>query len=257
MGMRGLPALKRAVPVCLLRKVRARVGGAGSSNGKRLLELIAALPPDIRAKALTHSSRAATRVESNERLEFLGDSVLGLAIATELFRRYPGSEEGDLARLKAYVVSRANCSEVAERLGIGELMDAQAVGGGTSRGRAAHSRTIQGNALEALIGAVYLTFGLEAANMAVAGAFGEAMERGVSGSVDPKTRLQEWLARRGSQPQYRLVQESGPAHARRFSSEVVVDGKVRGQGSGTTIKMSEQAAAEKALVSYGVEMRAD
>ena len=226
-------------------------------DGSKLLELVSALPDDLRAKALTHSSRAATRVESNERLEFLGDSVLGLAIATELFGRFPESEEGELARMKAFIVSRANCGEVAESLGIGRLMDAEAEGGGGDRGRIVRGSSVQGNALEALIGAVYLEFGIEATQAAVVDAFSEIMERGLRETIDAKTSLQEWLAQRGSQPRYELVSERGPAHARVFSSEVSVDGVVRGRGSGTTIKMSEQAAAKEALLYYGIDVGAD
>jgi ribonuclease-3 len=196
-------------------------------------------------------------VESNERLEFLGDSVLGLAIAAELFRRYPDSEEGDLARLKAYVVSRANCAEVAERLGVGSLMAGQALGTDNGRGEAVQSRAMVGNALEALIGAVFLSFGCDRTAMAVVEAFEEPMRRGAAGNIDSKTTLQELLARRGLQPDYRLAAERGPAHARVFASEVCVDGQVRGCGSGTTIKMSEQAAAKEALISYGVDAGAD
>jgi ribonuclease-3 len=114
-----------------------------------------------------------------------------------------------------------------------------------------------GNALEALIGAVFLSFGCERTALAVVDAFEEPMRRGVVGNIDSKTSLQELLAHRGMQPEYRLASESGPAHARVFTSEVCVDGQVRGCGTGTTIKMSEQAAAKQALVSYGVDAGAD
>jgi ribonuclease-3 len=257
MGTRGLPATKQAVPARLFWKFPRRRGGVYSARGDSLLTLIRSLPAELRAKALTHSSRATSRVESNERLEFLGDSVLGLAIAAELFQRYPDSEEGDLARLKAYVVSRANCTDVAEGLGIGALMAAQALGAENGRREAIQSRAMVGNALEALIGAVFLSFGCERTAMAVVQAFEEPMRRGASGNIDSKTSLQELLAQRGLQPEYRLAVESGPAHARVFTSEVCVEGRVRGCGSGTTIKMSEQAAAKEALISYGVDAGAD
>jgi ribonuclease-3 len=247
--------LKRAVPVPLFEKVRRRRGGTYGPRSVGLLRLIEELPAEVRAMALRHSSRAMTRVESNERLEFLGDSVLGLAIAAELFRRYPDSEEGDLARLKAYVVSRANCADVAERLGVGDMLAAQAQDAG--RGAVVTSRAMVGNALEALIGAAFLTFGCELAARAVVEAFEEPMRKGAEGNVDAKTSLQELLAHRGASPEYRLASESGPAHARVFCSEVCVEGTVRGKGSGTTIKMSEQAAAREALVSYGIDAGPD
>jgi ribonuclease-3 len=218
-------------------------------RGKTLLSLIEELPAGLRSKALTHSSRAAARIDSNERLEFLGDSVLGLAIASELFRRYPEHEEGDLARLKAFVVSRTSCVQVAEALRVGDLMTAHLQNGNRGRAEPPQSKATVGNALEALIGAVFLTFGFEQTRLAVVEVFEEQMRYGATVHVDFKTALQELLAPQGRQPEYRLVAESGPAHARVFCSEVIVDGEMRGRGTGTTIKMSEQAAAEEALAS--------
>ena len=245
--MRGLPALMQAVPARLFGRGPRAAAKERRSPGGTLLELVGELPPDLCAMALTHSSRAASHLESNERLEFLGDSVLGLAVASELFRRYPDREEGELARLKAFVVSRTSCAEVADRLGVEQMMADQVSGGAPRRAEACQSRAIIGNALEALIGAVFLTFGFEQTRLAVAEAFEEQMRYGATAHVDHKTTLQELLAPRGFQPEYRLAGESGPAHARVFSSEVVVGGIVRGKGTGTTIKMSEQAAAREAL----------
>lgn len=247
MRTRGLPATVRAVPARLFMRPRRSALGNPSMAGKTLLSLIDVLPAELRSKALTHASRAAARIQSNERLEFLGDSVLGLAIASELFRRYPDHEEGDLARLKAFVVSRTSCAQVAETLGVGRLMTAQMARLDGGRGDPPQSRATLGNTLEALIGAVFLTFGFEQTRLAVVDAFEEQMRYGATAHVDYKTVLQELLAPQGLQPEYRLVAESGPAHARLFSSEVIVDGAVRGRGSGTTIKMSEQAAAQEAL----------
>ena len=249
--------MKRAVPARLFQRVSREGSRLARVAGGDLLSLIRDLSPDLRATALTHSSRAATRLQSNERLEFLGDSVLGLAIAAELFRRYPDNEEGDLARLKAFVVSRANCADVAEQLGVGRLMAAQAEESEPGRAKTVQSRAMAGNALEALIGAVFLTFGFEQTRLAVAEAFAQLMHRGAAGNIDSKTSLQELLARRGLQPEYRLASESGPAHARVFNSEVLVEGTVRGCGTGTTIKMSEQVAAKEALGFYGVDAGAD
>jgi len=180
-------------------------------------------------------------------LEFLGDSVLGLAIAAALCRRFPESEEGELARLKAFVVSRASCAQVAQRLDVAGLIIEQAPAPEPRRREIAGNHTILGNVLEALIGAVFLTHGYEQARLAVVDAFDEQMRYAVSGHVDHKTALQELLAPSGVHPEYRLVTEAGPAHARVFTSEVWVDGVSRGKGTGTTIKMSEQAAASEAL----------
>lgn len=247
--MRGLPAGVRAVPARLFMRPRRSESRGLRTPGTTLLSLIDDLPSEVRSKALTHSSRAAARIESNERLEFLGDSVLGLAIASELFRRYPEHEEGELARLRAFVVSRTSCAQVAEVLKVGQLMAAQMEGVEPGRGEPLRSRATLGNTLEALIGAVFLTFGFEQTRLAVVQAFEEQMRYGATAHVDHKTVLQELLAPGGVQPEYRLVDERGPAHARVFSSEVSVNGAVRGRGTGTTIKMSEQAAAQEALVS--------
>jgi ribonuclease-3 len=249
MDARGLPALVRAVPARLFQR-QARVWARTKQRaGSTVVDLIAELPADLRTRALTHSSWAVTRVQSNERLEFLGDSVLGLAIAAELFRRYPQSDEGDLARLKAFVVSRASCVEVAERLGVGLMMVAHMPEGESVRSETTRSKAMLGNALEALIGAMFLTFGFEQTRLAVVDAFEAQMQYGATGHVDFKTALQEILAPRGLQPEYRLAAEDGPPHARVFSSEVSFAGVVRGKGTGTTIKMSEQEAAKEALAS--------
>lgn len=210
--------------------------------------MVRQLPPELLELALTHSSWVDSRVQSYERLEFLGDSVLGLAIASTLWKRYPESDEGELARLKAFVVSRASCGQVAEKAGVAQLMLERAPAPEPKRREATANQTILGNVLEALIGAVFLTHGFEQARLAVVDAFEEQLRFALTGHVDHKTALQELVASRGAQPVYRLVDEIGPAHARVFTSEVAVDGVVRGRGIGTTIKMSEQKAAKEALV---------
>ncbi len=200
-------------------------------------------------RALTHSSWVGERTGSYERLEFLGDSVLGLAIASALYERFPEREEGGLARLKAFVVSRASCVQVAERMGLADLVMEHAPASERRRRDAVRSPSMLGDMLEAVIGAVYVQFGFERVRPAIVTLFEEQMEYAVTAHVDHKTALQELVAPRGLQPVYRLVEETGPAHARVFTSEVVVDGTVRGSGMGTTIKMSEQAAAQEALAS--------
>ena len=256
--MRGLPALLRAVPASFRRLVGAGpvepgadqpLGGAGGEarRGDTLMDLVAALPPDLLQRALTHSSWVGERTGSYERLEFLGDSVLGLAIASALYSRFPDREEGGLARLKAFVVSRASCVQVAERMGLASLVLEHAPASERKRREAVRSPSLLGDVLEALIGAVYLHHGFERVRPAIAEVFEEQIRYAATAHVDHKTALQELLAPRGVQPLYRLVEEAGPAHARSFTSEVTVDGAVRGRGVGTTIKMSEQAAAREAL----------
>ncbi len=214
-----------------------------------LMALARQLPPRLLELALTHSSWVDTRTESYERLEFLGDSVLGLAIASALYQRYPRNDEGDMARVKAFVVSRTSCAQVARALEIEGLLVEHAPAPESRRREAAGNPTIQGNVLEALIGAIYLTHGFEQTRGAVVGAFERQIHYAVTAHVDHKTALQELLAPRGLQPVYRLVVETGPPHARVFTSEVLVGGSLGGRGTGTTIKMSEQAAAEEALAS--------
>jgi ribonuclease III len=252
--MRGLPALLRAVPAPFRWLVGAPAArpasdAVGVRVGETLMDLVGSLSPELLQRALTHSSWVGDRTGSYERLEFLGDSVLGLAIASVLYSRYPDREEGGLARLKAFVVSRASCVQVAERIGVGALVLEHAPASERKRGEAVRSPSMLGDVLEALIGAVYLDHGFERARPAIVGVFEEQIRYAANGHVDHKTALQELLAPRGLQPVYRLVEETGPAHARSFSSEVAIDGTVRGRGAGTTIKMSEQAAAQEALAS--------
>lgn len=214
-----------------------------------LMELISALPPELLERSLTHASWVGSRTGSYERLEFLGDSVLGLAIASALYERLPSSDEGQMARQKAFVVSRASCVQVAEQLGLARLIMERAPASEVRRREVAASASTLGNVLEAVIGAVYLAYGFEQTRVAIIDAFDEQLVYAATSHVDHKTVLQELLAPRGLQPIYRLICEEGPAHARVFTSEVAVGGVSKGRGSGTTIKMSEQSAAMEALES--------
>jgi ribonuclease-3 len=256
--MRGLPALWRAVPASLRRVISTGVDGSEAGapqsgaevearSDLTLMDLVGSLPPELLQRALTHSSWVGERTGSYERLEFLGDSVLGLAIASTLYSRFPDREEGGLARLKAFVVSRASCVQVAERIGVASLVLEHAPSSERKRREAVRSPSMLGDVLEALVGAVYLQYGFDLARPAVVAVFEEQIRYANTAHVDHKTALQELLAPRGLQPVYRLVEETGPAHARGFTSEVAIDGAVRGRGMGTTIKMSEQAAAQEAL----------
>ncbi len=246
--MRGLPALTRAVPAFAWLWLRepSRIPGK-RTEPDTFMSLVRQLPPLLLERALTHSSWVAVRAGSYERLEFLGDSVLGMAIASALFERYPDREEGDMARIKAFVVSRASCSQVAEQLGVGRLILERAPAPEQKREEVVSSPSVLGNVLEALIGALYLAHGFEQTRIALVEAFEEQMRYAVTAYVDHKTALQESLASHGLHPEYRLAAEVGPPHARVFTSEVFIEGLVWGRGVGTTIKMSEQAAAREAL----------
>jgi ribonuclease-3 len=217
-----------------------------------LYALFEELPAEILQQALTHSSWTDDRARSYERLEFLGDSVLGLAVAWALHERFPGAEEGKLAKLKAFVVSRRSCGVVARRLGLDDLVLARASGTEEQRRELAGSVASLGNVLEALIGAAYLSRGFDTVRDAVVEAFADRIAYGVSSYVDYKSTLQEHVALSGLVAEYRLLQTDGPPHAPAFTSEVLVGGSAAGRGTGRSIKKSEQRAAHAALVGMGV-----
>jgi len=217
--------------------------------GDRLLSLAERLDEDTLQQVFTHSSLVVERSRSYERLEFLGDSVLSLCVTTELYRRFPGYAEGHLARLRAYVVSRATCAKVATRLGLGKMLR-DVAGRGRDEGEVAALMTNQNvlaDLTEALIGALYVTFGFEAVRPAVVESFSEHIDFAQSSYVDHKTELQENLAKTGRNVGYRVVGFSGPPHDREFEIEAVIEGEVLGRGMGKSKKRAEQEAAEEAL----------
>jgi ribonuclease-3 len=215
----------------------------------RLLALAEQLDRSTIRQVFTHTSWAADRVASYERFEFLGDSVLSLCITTELYRRFPSHTEGHLARLRAYIVSRATCARVATRLGLGRMMREHAVSTADA-GEAAQlqaNQNVLADLTEALIGACYVTFGFEAVRPAVIEVFEEHIRYAESSYIDHKTELQEHLARTAQAVQYRVLGFSGPPHDREFEIEAVVDGEPLGRGFGTSKKRAEQEAAAEAL----------
>lgn len=215
----------------------------------RLLALAEQLDQATMRQVFTHTSWAAERVASYERLEFLGDSVLSLCITTELYRRFPGYAEGHLARLRAYIVSRATCARVATKLGLGKMLRDRAAQN-KEAGDAAQlqaNQNVLADLTEALIGAVYLTFGYEAVRPAVVEVFDEHIVFAENSYIDHKTELQEFLARSGRGVSYRVLGFSGPPHNREFEIEAVVDGETIGHGVGTSKKRAEQEAAAEAL----------
>jgi ribonuclease III len=196
----------------------------------------------------THPAWQAADAESYERLEFLGDAVLGMLIAAELYQRHPGADEGRLAKLKAQVVSRRSCAVVARRCGLVEMLTAESERiGHDDAARLAGQERIQAALVEALIGAAYQTLGFDATRRAVVSAFGEQIAWAESEPSDFKTRLQEAAQRQGRSVQYELVGATGPAHDREFTSAVLIDAAEYGRGSGATKKASEQEAARTAL----------
>jgi ribonuclease-3 len=225
--------------------------------------------PDLLTWALTHRSLAyETNPETlpdpaadNEQLEFVGDAVLGLAVAEALFRRFPASREGELTRLRASLVSRRHLGEVAARIDLGSLLR---LGRGEEQSGGRNKPALLANALEAVIAALYLDGGLDAArafiekhiiepalpdlHLALAGS------KTFSGAIgDHKSALQEHLQATGAgQPHYVLTDQTGPDHQKRFRVEVRIDDKSGGsralaESEGSTKKQAQQAAARLAF----------
>ena len=201
----------------------------------------------------THTSWAPDRASSYERLEFLGDSVLELAIARALYDRFPEASEGRLAKIRAHVVSRQSCAAVAKELDLARyLLDQAQDVPGAELHRISRSRNVLAALLEAAMAAVYLENGFETVEPAIVEAFDERIEYARTGHVDNKTELQEALARSGNQVQYTVLKVDGPPHDRRFVCAVVIAGEQVGVGSGSTKKAAEQEAAHHALAAMGI-----
>jgi ribonuclease-3 len=209
-----------------------------------------ALPDGLLGLVLTHRSFAYENggLPTNERLEFLGDSVLGLVVTDELYRSQPDLPEGQLAKLRASVVNMSSLARVARRLGDGGLGPHLLLGRGEETTGGREKDSILADALEALIGAVHLGCGLDTAAAVVHRLFDpllvEAATRGAG--LDWKTSLQELGAAQGLGAPVYQVDDEGPDHAKTFSAAVLLAGIVRGTGSGRTKKAAEQEAAEAA-----------
>jgi ribonuclease III len=199
----------------------------------------------VAATAFTHSSWASDRTLSYERLEFLGDSVLELAVAHELYRSYPEFSEGRLAKIRSHVVSRASCAVVANELKLGEKLVEFAEGDEIER--LARNRNVLAALLEAVLGALFLEHGFAAIEEAVITAFAGRIDYALTTHVDHKTELQEALARTGRQVTYAVLHAEGPPHERHFTCAAVVDGEQLGIGEGRSKKAAEQEAASRAL----------
>jgi ribonuclease III len=216
-----------------------------------LRALVSALPPEIARRAFTHASWTEDRGESYERLEFLGDGVLGLAVAEELCRRFPDAEEGRLAKLRAHVVSRRSCAVVARVLDLGADLERERARRRLESAGLGTNRNVLAALLEAVIGACFVAHGYERTASAVVDAFRDRISYASETYVDHKTELQEQGARQGRSVSYELMDSEGPPHRRRFTTVALVDGVVFGTGSGPSKKTSEQAAAREALGRLG------
>jgi len=207
------------------------------TSNTSLQSLIDELPAERLENVLTHTSWAPDRASSYERLEFLGDSVLELAVARELYERYPDFTEGQMAKIRSHVVSRASCAVVAGELELGERMSQRAVAVPQEElDRLARNRNVLAALLEAAL---------------VVGAFAGRIEYALTTYVDHKTELQEVLARLGRSVTYTVLDVDGPPHDRTFTCAAIIDDEQSGIGKGASKKAAEQEAAREALAALG------
>ncbi len=206
--------------------------------------------PELLQQAMHHRSylnEAGESVESNERMEFLGDAVLGLVVSDKLYRDYPGLSEGHLSQLRAILVRWDALAAVAERIGLGDYL---VLGRGEELSGGRNRPSNLAGAFEALIGAAFLDGGIPSARKLILKLlkpdFAEIAARGVT--ADSKSELQHVAQTRWHQiPEYRLISSEGPDHAKLFTVEVVVGSQVVGQGQGRNKKQAELNAARQAL----------
>jgi len=211
--------------------------------------------PSLLERALTHASVRGGKVarSDNERLEFIGDRVLGLAIAEALNKQYPDANEGELARRYNRLVRGEACAKVARGIGLGLhliLSESEAESGGRNK------TTILADAAEALLGAVFIDGGFEKARAVVGKLWQDQSDPVPEVTVDAKSALQEWAQGQGlALPRYTVVARNGPDHAPRFTAEVLIAGRAPAQGEGASKRIAEQAAANALLVREGVGAR--
>jgi ribonuclease III len=217
-------------------------------SADQLRSLFDSLPGELAKESFSHSSWVAQRSSSYERLAFLGDSVLNLAVSTVLFPRFARHTAGNLTKIRAQAVSRRSCVDVARKAEVPDRMRAVAPAGQEEQVEALiAAESVLAEALEAGIGACFLEQGFERTSEAVAAAFAPQIEEAVEQSFDFKSELQERLAQRGEIVTYAIVDEQGPPHDRRFETVAEVDGRQIGVGRGRSKKESEQEAARLAL----------
>jgi ribonuclease-3 len=214
-----------------------------------LAALVEELPEDLRERALTHATWTEERIDSYERLAYLGDSVLALAVASDLIDRFPDVDAGGLTKIHNQAVSGVSCAEVGRLLGVPEMLRAAQ----PAAELAIPAEVLLGGAralpevTEALIGACFLAFGFDRTATAVVADFEAQIEGAAESSVDFKSALQELLAQRRARVSYEVIAESGPAHRRTFEVAAVVGSDRVGTGRGRSKKVAEQEAAEEAL----------
>jgi ribonuclease-3 len=220
-----------------------------TTTSASLAELFEDTPEELRRRALSHSSWVERRTDAYGRLAFLGDSVLGLSVAAELYERFPEADIGELTKILNQAVSGRSCAEVARRLGVAERLSrsAPADGHGLPAGTLLASERTVASICEAVIGACYLAHGFERTAAAIVKDFAPEIEQATRERIDFKSELQELLAQSGVTVSYDVVSEAGPPHDRRFEIRATVADDEIGTGSGRSKKEAEQAAAQQAL----------
>jgi ribonuclease-3 len=206
---------------------------------------------NLLAKAFTHSSAVENRLLSNERLEFLGDAVLAAVICQTLFERFSGYLEGDLTKIKSMLVSRGTCARISKQLGLQKFLK---IGKGMVSSRAL-SGSLAAGVLEAVIAAIYVDSGFDAARDFILRIFGSLIEKADAEQVQGnfKSLLQQYVQEQSnSTPTYVLLDEKGPDHDKCFELEVVINERHFASAWGTNKKEAEQKAAFNALVELGV-----
>ena len=201
--------------------------------------------PELLVRAVTHSSMATAHRDDNQRLEFLGDRVLNLVIADAIFAADPSAAEGELAVRYNYLVRKETCADVAREWGLGEVLK---IGRSEMKSGGRRKTAILGDALEAVIAAIYLDAGLDAVRAVILRIWGERISTAATESKDAKTALQEWAQARGIQPpKYTEISREGPDHAAVFLIEARLETGEAAQASDTPKRLAEQAAAEALL----------
>jgi ribonuclease-3 len=217
-----------------------------------LRELLAQLPEELSTPVFTHASWTERRSESYERLAFLGDSVLALAVTAHLYPRLEAEQfgAGRLTKIRAQAVSGRSCKAVAERLEIPQRLEtaAPAEAAGSVQALIGTERVLA-SVIEAVIGACFLAFGYDRTASAVVEAFTPEIEDALENPVDFKSALQERLARQGELVSYDVIEEQGPPHDRVFQIKATIGGVEVGRGTGRSKKDAEQEAAQTALES--------
>ena len=207
--------------------------------------------PELLSIALTHASVAPSRVQSNERMEFLGDAVLSLVVCHDLYRHHDDLLEGDMTKVKSVVVSRQTCAWIARELGISELVW---LGKGMAE-EAGPPMSVSAAVFEAIIGAIYLDGGLGAARQFVLAHVGTHLEGALADKhhENYKSMLQQYSQRKwNTTPKYQLLDEKGPDHSKCFEIAVTIDGAHFPSAWGMSKKEAEQAAARQALIELGL-----